>query len=51
MESFWGSMQVELLNRKAWRTNLELAVAMADYIEHFYNPAPQRPWLPHAGRI
>ena len=21
-----------------WRTNLELAIAMADYIEHFYNP-------------
>jgi transposase InsO family protein len=37
MESFWGSMQVELLNRQRWRTNLELAVAIADYIEHFYN--------------
>ena len=39
MESFWGSMQIELLNRQKWRTNLELAIAMADYIEHFYNPA------------
>jgi putative transposase len=39
MESFWGSMQIELLNRQPWRTNLELAIAMADYIEHFYNPA------------
>ena len=39
MESFWGSMQIELLNRQRWRTNLELAIAMADYIEHFYNPA------------
>ncbi len=38
MESFWGSMQVELLNRQRWRTNLELAVAIADYIEHFDNP-------------
>jgi transposase InsO family protein len=37
MESFWGSMQVELLNRRRWRTNLELAVAVADWIEHFYN--------------
>jgi transposase InsO family protein len=37
MESFWGSMQVELLNRHPWRTNLELAIAIADYIEHFYN--------------
>ena len=30
-------MQIELLNRQQWRTNLELAVAMAHYIEHFYN--------------
>ncbi|HXW79061.1 MAG TPA: IS3 family transposase [Acidimicrobiales bacterium] len=39
MESFWGSMQVELLDRQRWRTNLELAVAIADYIENFYNPS------------
>ena len=37
MESFWGSMQVELLNRQKWRTNLELAVAMAEWINPFYN--------------
>ena len=37
MESFWGSMQIELLNRQKWRTILELAIAIADYIEHFYN--------------
>jgi putative transposase len=37
MESFWGSMQIELLNRQKWRTNLELALAIADYLEHFYN--------------
>jgi transposase InsO family protein len=39
MESFWGSMQVELLDRQRWRTVLELAIAIADYIERFYNPA------------
>ncbi|HXA75110.1 MAG TPA: integrase core domain-containing protein [Acidimicrobiales bacterium] len=39
MESFWGSMQIELLNRQRWRTNLQLAVGMADYIENFYNVA------------
>lgn len=38
MESFWGSMQIELRNRKRWRTNLELAIATADYIDRFYNP-------------
>ncbi|HEX7165964.1 MAG TPA: IS3 family transposase [Acidimicrobiales bacterium] len=37
IESFWGSMQIELLNRQRWRTHIELAVAIADYIEHFYN--------------
>ncbi len=39
MESFWGSMQIELLNRQRWRTNLPLAVGMADYNENFYNVA------------
>jgi transposase InsO family protein len=38
MESFWGSMQIELLNRKKWMTHVELAAAMADYIVNFYNP-------------
>jgi transposase InsO family protein len=37
MESFWGSMQIELLNRQKWRTKLELALAIAEYIDHFYN--------------
>jgi putative transposase len=39
MESFWGSMQIELLNRQKWTTYVELATAMADYIVNFYNPA------------
>jgi len=39
MESFWGSMQIELLNRQKWRTNLELGIAIADWIDNFYNPA------------
>ena len=37
MESFWSSMQIELLNRKKWKTRVELANAMFDYIEIFYN--------------
>jgi transposase InsO family protein len=39
MESFWGSMQIELFNRQRWRTNLQLSVGIADYIENFYNVA------------
>jgi transposase InsO family protein len=37
MESFWSSMQIELLDRKRWKTRLELSNAMFDYIEIFYN--------------
>jgi putative transposase len=27
IESFWGRMQTELLNRKRWKTRIELANA------------------------
>lgn len=37
MESFWARMQVELLNRKKWKTRIELATAIHDYIELFHN--------------
>ena len=37
MESFWSSMQNELLNRKKWKTRLELTNAIFDYVEVFYN--------------
>ena len=38
MESFWGSMQIELLDRRTWDTRAELAGAMFEWIEAFYNP-------------
>jgi transposase InsO family protein len=37
VESFWGRMQVELLNRQRWRTRVELANAIFEYIEGFHN--------------
>ena len=37
VESFWGRMQVELFNRKRWKTRIELATAIHDYIELFHN--------------
>ena len=37
MESFWSSMQIELLNRKKWRTRVDVANAIFDYIKIFYN--------------
>jgi|Wag4MinimDraft_19_1082662.scaffolds.fasta_scaffold03457_4 putative transposase len=36
IESFLGTMQVMLLNRKKWRTRLELANAIFGYIEVYY---------------
>ncbi len=38
MESFFGSMQIELLDRRGWDTRAELANAMFEWIEAFYNP-------------
>ncbi len=37
MESFWGRTQVELLNRKRWKTRIDLANSIHDYIELFHN--------------
>jgi putative transposase len=37
IESFWSRMQVELLDRRRWRTRLELANAIFDYLEVFHN--------------
>ncbi|WP_461666725.1 IS3 family transposase [Gordonia sputi] len=37
IEAFWGRMQVELLNTKKWATTFELVVAMANWIDTFYN--------------
>ena len=38
MESFWGSMQIELLDTCKWQTRGELASAMFEWIECWYNP-------------
>ncbi|WP_165774334.1 IS3 family transposase [Mycolicibacterium sphagni] len=38
IESFIGSMQIELLDRRIWNTRTELATAIFEYIEAFYNP-------------
>ena len=37
MESFWSRVQVELLDRQAWFTRLELATALFEYLEIFHN--------------
>lgn len=37
IESFWSRMRVELLDRRSWRTRLELANATFEYLEIFHN--------------
>jgi len=36
-KSFWARMQVEPLNRQRWRTRIELANAIFEYLEVFHN--------------
>ena len=38
MESFWSTMQRELLDRRRWQSREELASAIFEWIEAFYNP-------------
>jgi len=38
MESFWSTMQRELLDRRTWATRVELGSAIFEWIEGFYNP-------------
>jgi len=51
MESFWSSMQIELLNRKKWRTRVDLANAIFEYIEIFYNRTRRHSQLAYATPI
>ena len=37
IEAFWSRMQVELLDRHRWRTRVELAMRIVDYLELFHN--------------
>jgi len=37
IEAFWSRMQVELLDSRRWKTRVELANAIFEYIEIFHN--------------
>lgn len=37
MESFWGTLQLEVLDTKSWETRSELANAIFEWIECWYN--------------
>jgi transposase InsO family protein len=38
MESFFSTLQRELLDRRQWQTRKELALAIFEWIEAWYNP-------------
>jgi putative transposase len=42
MESFWSTMQRELLDRRTWTARAELGSAIFEWIETFYNPRRRR---------
>jgi transposase InsO family protein len=37
MESFWGRVQTELLDRRRWSTRMELSSALFEYLAIFHN--------------
>jgi hypothetical protein len=53
IESFWGRMQTELLNRQRWKTRIELANAIFDYLEIFHHRRRRhfRPRDAHSDRV
>ncbi|CAM5787459.1 integrase core domain-containing protein [Cellulomonas persica] len=38
IESFWSTMQRELLDQQHWTSKAELATAIFEWIEAWYNP-------------
>jgi len=38
VESFWGTLQLELLDSRTWKTRADLANAIFEWIECWYNP-------------
>jgi len=40
-ESFFGTLQLELLDEQAWTDRHQLALAVFDWIEAWYNPRRQ----------
>ena len=41
-ESFFASLETELIDRSSWRTRAEARLAVFDYIEAFYNTHRRR---------
>ena len=46
-ESFFGTLETELIDRSSWRTRADARLAVFDYIETFYNPIRRHSALGH----
>ena len=42
-ESFFATLECELIDRRRFRTQAEARIAVFAFIESFYNPASQHP--------
>ena len=38
MESFFGTVKIELIDRRRWHTRHEVEIAVLSYLEGWYNP-------------
>jgi transposase InsO family protein len=50
-ESFFSSLQVELLDRQSWATRQQLANAIFEWIEAWYNPTRRHSALDYLSPI
>lgn len=50
-ESFFRTLQLELLDRHRWTSTQELASAIFDYVEAFYNPRRRHSSIGHLSPV
>ena len=50
-ESFFASLETELLDRTSFRSRAEARMAVFDYIEGFYNPIRRHSALAYRSRV
>ena len=51
IESFWSTLQRELLDRQTWATRAELGSAIFEWIEAFYNPVRRHSGLDYLSPV
>ncbi|MBA2631595.1 MAG: transposase [Chloroflexi bacterium] len=46
-ESFFATLETELIDRHSWRTRADARLAVFDFIEAFYNPHRRHRFIGH----